>query len=114
MLKAISMKDLDINKTSDGNYGTPYQPPSFPSIEEVEKVLKVEEGMKIYQGNFHCKAVTYSVVTKPLEKQEVMNCNCSLCSRVRFALLVPSSMYWKRLTIKRTEISSSTPAKTKF
>lgn len=34
---------------------------------------------KTFQGSCHCGQVRYEVALKPLE--EVMECNCSLCSR---------------------------------
>lgn len=56
-----------------------YQTPPFPAHPDAE-TLPADQ--KIYNGNCHCGAVTYAVKTTPLEEQKVMNCNCSLCSRV--------------------------------
>ena len=45
-----------------------------------------EDGSMVYEGNCHCGAVRYRVLTRPLEEVKVMSCNCSLCSRVRLFL----------------------------
>ena len=63
-----------------------YQTPSFPAHPDAG-TLPADQ--KIYNGNCHCGAVTYAVKTTPLEEQKVMNCNCSLCSRVRSLLQSP-------------------------
>ncbi|KAA8650182.1 GFA family protein [Aspergillus tanneri] len=37
---------------------------------------------KSYQGSCHCGQVKYSVsLSPPLEQQDVIQCNCSICSR---------------------------------
>lgn len=82
MLKDIDVDSLQLRGMGGSVYGETYQQPSFPDLDEIKKVLNVQEGMKIYHGNCHCKAITYSVVTKPLEEQQVLSCNCSLCSKV--------------------------------
>ncbi len=82
-LQDVDLKALEVTSVAGSLYGADYQPPTFPPAAEIEKQLKPEDGMKIYNGNCHCGAVTYSVLTKSLEEQEVMSCNCSLCSRVR-------------------------------
>lgn len=86
MLRDIDLDKLELMKLTGSDFGEKYQPPPFPPIKEVEKKLekKDDDGMKVYHGNCHCKAVTFSVLTKPLEEQKVMSCNCSSCSRVRF------------------------------
>jgi hypothetical protein len=89
MLKDIDIDSLKLKSMGGSVYGAAYQQPSFPSEDELEKVLNVEEGLKIYNGNCHCKAVTYSVVTKPVEEQEVLSCNCSLCSKVHSSPPLP-------------------------
>lgn len=66
--------------TFDGNiiYIEPvYLPPEFPPWEG-----EVEEGMVVRNGNCHCKAVKWVVKTKPLSEMSIIDCNCSLCSRV--------------------------------
>lgn len=83
MLRDIDLDKLELVKMTGSEFGEKYQPPAFPPIEETEKKLGKNEGdgMKVYHGNCHCKAVTFSVLTKPLEEQEIMSCNCSSCSR---------------------------------
>ena len=77
------LKDLDLDSVEmlpfndDLETGIKYQAPPLPNW-----AGEVEDGMKVYKGNCHCGAVTYAVKTEPLEKLKIMNCNCSLCSRV--------------------------------
>ena len=54
-----------------------YEPPSFPHFEG-----ELGEGEKLYNGSCHCGAFTYSVKTIPIEERPVVECNCSICSRV--------------------------------
>jgi len=79
MLKSF---DFEINSGKERFPGAardpPYQPPPFPKHPDADNLLS---GLKIYNGNCHCGAVTYAVKTKPLEEQKVLCCNCSLCSR---------------------------------
>ncbi|KAL7271958.1 hypothetical protein RUND412_005249 [Rhizina undulata] len=35
--------------------------------------------LKSYTGGCHCKSVQYTIQTKPLESQTILNCNCSIC-----------------------------------
>ena len=48
------------------------------------------DGQKIYGGNCHCGAVTYTARIKPLEEQEVRECNCSICSRNGYMWIYPT------------------------
>lgn len=83
MLKDIDLDSLKIGQFNGGDLGSKYQPPTLPTWDG-----EVKEGFKIYQGNCHCGTVTYAVMTKPLDEVEVLSCNCSLCSRVRFPVIV--------------------------
>lgn len=85
MLQNIVLDSLKTQPYAGSDLSPYYTPPIFPPSEETEKRLNVtnEDGMRIYNGSCHCGAVMYSVLTKPLEEQEVMCCNCSSCSRVR-------------------------------
>ena len=88
-LQARMLKDVDVESISKKDFdgatllGSKYEPPSIPDWEG-----EVEEGLKIYNGNCHCGAVSYRLKSKPLEEFEIMSCNCSLCSRVR-----PTTLY---------------------
>jgi len=70
----------------DGAKLDPQYVPSVYSGPE-PKPASFEEG-KLYHGSCHCGAVTLAVKLKdPLEdgvyKEEIMDCNCSFCRRVR-------------------------------
>jgi hypothetical protein len=82
MLRDVDVESLE-KKPFDGAtiLGSKYIPPMIPNY-----MGEVQEGLKVYNGNCHCGAVTYTVKSKPLEELEVLSCNCSSCSRVR---LVP-------------------------
>lgn len=76
------MDSLDIHLWDGFNKMLPlYVPPTIPGpyID-----TELEDGLKLYSGNCHCGAVRYTLKSKPLEEIEVVSCNCSLCSRVRF------------------------------
>ena len=62
-----------------------YKHPPYPAHPDADNLTADE---KIYNGNCHCGAVVYAVKTQTLEEQKVMNCNCSLCSRVCLPLLI--------------------------
>jgi hypothetical protein len=83
-LKDIDLDALELESFNGADLEPPYELP-VPSTEPKE----AEGGLKVYYGNCHCRAVTYSVKTKPLTETKVISCNCSLCSRVRFLLLLP-------------------------
>jgi len=46
----------------------------------------------IYQGSCHCKAVTFEVESP--ENLDIVNCNCSICSKAGFLhLIVPLTRF---------------------
>lgn len=51
---------------------------------QVSSKLVAKDGFKIYHGNCHCGAVTYSVQSEPFTETgpPVCECDCSICSRV--------------------------------
>jgi hypothetical protein len=71
-----------------------------PSSEPKE----AENGLKVYDGNCHCGAVTYRVKTKQLTETEVMSCNCSLCSRVRILLFPLSCSVHQQISIQNGDL----------
>jgi len=81
MLRDIDLDSFKTEVFQGADLAPPYQPPSFPPLP-----TSVIEGVKAYNGNCHCGAVTYTVVTESLEEQRVISCNCSLCSRVCYVL----------------------------
>ncbi len=83
-LQSIDLSTLEIEKFPGSDLQPQYQPP-----ETSQEPEDAEDGLKLYHGNCHCGAVTYTVKTKPLDDIEVMSCNCSLCSRVRSCLSFP-------------------------
>jgi hypothetical protein len=76
MLKDIDLSALEIKKSTGADREPKYIPPTIPPY-----VGDVEEDFRVYNGNCHCGAVTYTAKLKPLKG--VTSCNCSLCSRVR-------------------------------
>ena len=34
-----------------------------------------------YEGNCHCAAIKYKVKLPPLDSQQIMSCNCSICCK---------------------------------
>jgi hypothetical protein len=75
MLKDIDLSALEIKKSTGADREPKYIPPTIPPY-----VGDVEEDFRVYNGNCHCGAVTYTAKLKPLKG--VTSCNCSLCSRV--------------------------------
>ncbi|KAH8601541.1 Mss4-like protein [Bisporella sp. PMI_857] len=87
-VNARALKDIDLSALKEVRYDgvsgkdslPKYQPPTtFPSLELTSD--DTNQGLTLYHGNCHCKAVTYTVKTKPFPDNKVMSCNCSLCSR---------------------------------
>lgn len=91
-VNARMLKDVEVESISKKDFdgatllGSKYEPPSIPEWEG-----EVEEGLKIYNGNCHCGAVSYRLKSKPLEEFEIMSCNCSLCSRNGDLFIYPLS-----------------------
>ncbi|MCJ1228498.1 hypothetical protein MMC12_005159 [Toensbergia leucococca] len=78
-VRTISGMDLDALKTKpfDGKaMGSAYQPPEIPAHPK-----EPGSDQKVYSGNCHCGAVTYTVHTAPLTTAKVVSCNCSICAR---------------------------------
>lgn len=78
-LRAVT--DLDFDSlpisTRQGSKVEPlYQPPAPVPVGPVLK------GSTEYNGNCHCGAVAYTLLS-PEKISEVTDCNCSICSRVR-------------------------------
>ncbi|MCJ1462066.1 hypothetical protein MMC07_000666 [Pseudocyphellaria aurata] len=53
--------------------------------------LVAKDGFKIYHGNCHCGAVTYSVQSEPFTETgpPVRECDCSICSRNGYLTIYP-------------------------
>ncbi len=81
-LNDIDPDALEVETFKGAELDPPYEPPASS-----RESKQAEDGIKVYNGNCHCGAVTYTVKTKPLTEVEVVSCNCSLCSRVRLLLL---------------------------
>lgn len=75
-----------------------YKPPAYTGPEptlppDVEGSAAVINGGKTYHGSCHCGAITAVVkLPQPLEdkehsKERIVECNCSICMRVRFLTL---------------------------
>lgn len=76
-LRDVDLDSLKIQPFDGGSLGAPYQPPKdFPALK-----TEVDEGLKLYHGNCHCGAITWTVKHKSLEEAEVTACNCSWCRR---------------------------------
>ena len=82
MLDDVDWQSMSREEYAGADLPPSYEPPPFPSAASLGEV---DGGMTIYHGNCHCKAVRYTVKTKSLAAQDVMRCNCSLCSRVSYA-----------------------------
>lgn len=56
----------------------------FYHTPQASSSLVAKDGSKIYDGNCHCGAITYSVLSEPLTETgpPVCECDCSICSRV--------------------------------
>lgn len=80
MLQDIDIDALEHDLFPGESIAEAYEPPQFPSAIALGEI---NANMTVYNGNCHCGAITYAVKTRPLEEQEVVKCNCSLCSRVR-------------------------------
>lgn len=63
-----------------------YTHPTLPPA-VLERLQKPQEHYnyktEVYTGSCHCQAVTYGVVAKPIEEEEVCVCTCSICQGVR-------------------------------
>lgn len=84
MLDNVDWQSMDSDEYPGADLPPHYEPPIFPSAAALGDIA---EGEKMYHGNCHCKIVRYTVKTQNLDQQDVMRCNCSLCSRVGGACL---------------------------
>jgi hypothetical protein len=100
MLKDIDLSALEIKKSTGADREPKYIPPTIPPY-----VGDVEEDFRVYNGNCHCGAVTYTAKLKPLKG--VTSCNCSLCSRVRSILSCSSLSH--HLSLLSIPSSTNTP-----
>lgn len=78
--KGVDFDKLNVQEFDGAALQPAYEPPgaeAYPTLE-----AEVGEGEKLYQGNCHCGAVTYTVKHKVLEESEVNSCNCSSCGKV--------------------------------
>jgi hypothetical protein len=66
--------------------GEPYQQP------EPVPTGPVPEGAVVYNGNCHCGAVAYTLLS-PEKLKRATNCNCSICARVRRFLLTVKNIH---------------------
>jgi len=42
-----------------------------------------------YDGNCHCAAIKFRIKTPPLESLQIMNCNCSICTKNGYFNIYP-------------------------
>lgn len=61
--------------------GSAYKHPEYP-VEDPKG--GEQKGMKTYTGSCHCGRVMLAVRSKPLPEVEVLECDCSICGRVKF------------------------------
>jgi hypothetical protein len=63
-----------------------YQPHEFTGPEPEAKV----DGGKLYTGSCHCGKIKVAIHSKPLDEtceDRLVECNCSICGRVRLEFL---------------------------
>ncbi|GAB7349133.1 hypothetical protein MBLNU459_g8078t2 [Dothideomycetes sp. NU459] len=83
-IRALKHGEVDVDalqiKKYDGTALEPkYQP--FAPAAKASEVLGSDSELKLYSGSCHCQAVCYTTKYTPLEKSEVLTCNCSWCAR---------------------------------
>lgn len=82
-LQARMLQDIKLDSLQTVSFdGAAVEP--FYIAPKASSNLVAKEGFKIYDGNCHCGAVTYSVLSEPLIETgtPVAECDCSICSRV--------------------------------
>ncbi|KAI4160887.1 MAG: hypothetical protein LQ342_005313 [Letrouitia transgressa] len=63
---------------------------NYPKDDLAGPTLPKDHPTKIwYHANCHCGQVKYKTLLPPLDTEEVMCCNCSLCTRDALLLLYP-------------------------
>ncbi|KAG4443307.1 hypothetical protein IFR05_001251 [Cadophora sp. M221] len=88
LLQSVDSNLLEKTKYEEGpsgaEHGSKYTPPStypapatFKNVETSIEVTKLET----FNGNCHCRAVAYTLISKPLNERTIVSCNCSLCHR---------------------------------
>ena len=65
------------------SFAPAYQPPKYPT-EDLEG--GEHKGLMTYTGSCHCGRVMIAVRSEPLADVEVLECDCSICGRVRVHL----------------------------
>lgn len=107
---SIDLELLTITPLPGREFPPKYElPSSYPRL-ELEDGDK-SEGLQLFHGSCHCAAVRYTLKSKPWKETEVMQCNCSLCSRVCY-FPPSSSTINSTLNSARTQISSCIPRST--
>ncbi|KAL2065497.1 hypothetical protein VTL71DRAFT_3167 [Oculimacula yallundae] len=88
LLQSVDLNLLAKIKYEEGpsgeTYGSKYTPPSTYPVPSAAKNIETSvEGVKLetFNGNCHCGAVAYTLVSKPLNERKIISCNCSLCYR---------------------------------
>ncbi|KAH7317728.1 Mss4-like protein [Rhexocercosporidium sp. MPI-PUGE-AT-0058] len=88
LLQSVDLNPLEKSKYKEGpsgeEYGSKYTPPStYPAPSTVKNNETSVEGAELetFNGNCHCGAVAYTLISKPLNERMIISCNCSLCSR---------------------------------
>lgn len=94
MLHDIKLDSLQIVSFDGAALEPLYHAPQASSSNLVAK-----DGFKIYNGNCHCGAVTYSVLSEPLTETgpPVCECDCGICSRVSS---ISPSLSFSRFTLQ--------------
>lgn len=88
MIENIVVKDLSLKDVDGKKFKPEYQCPKINSGIEPSEISA--STLTPYDANCHCGDVTYTVYIPSITSQEVMCCNCSICTRNGYLLLYPA------------------------
>lgn len=104
--QARMLHDIKVDSLQIVSFGGAALEPLYHAPKSFSNLVAKDE-LKIYNGNCHCGAVTYSVRSELLTQTgpPVCECDCSICSRVSsifsfFARGLTPHIYWPNPTKK--------------
>jgi len=89
MIKDINVDQLKF-KYYDGRAAMPvYDIGETPACSDPSMAVNTDPELTSYPANCHCGAVRYTVKIRALADHDIVNCNCSICTRNGYLLVYP-------------------------